>query len=355
MYQPDVTLAPNLTAMDRMFERLSYSTIWCVLSFVDTHRELGVCAQTSRGWRDAANILITRRYATESNQVDAVLSLILNWSEHAKSLTTVPLESWTFGWVSGSAPDARFDDERIQQLATVSAFPRVKSREWLARYGLVKCVPFCDVIPCTERLILCAMEPIRTIDRKTCPTFVHVQYLWQDDAVAIESEQPWTRRRFANGVHDWTFGRIERGQIVFKTVGDEPRAPEPHQVHVASRVPRPPPPGFQRHIRRIRSCSDRCSLRPRKRAHRRNKSHYTVASRPPRPQPAGFVRHVRRIRSCSVKGPAHQPCSDACAPDVLNGLRTTSVVPCTKSRGQCGETHSRRAASFQHTTSATIW
>ena len=251
--------------MDRTIERLSYRTTWHVLSFVDTHRDLGVCAQSCRGWRNAAKLLITRRYATESNQVDAVLSLILNWREHAKSLTTVPLDSFAIGWVSGSCPDSSFTDARLHKLATVAQFTPIKSKEWLARYGLVQYVTFCDVLPCTERLILCAMERIPTNDRLTCPTFVHVQYLWQDDAATIESEQPWTRRRFAHGVHDWTFGRVERAQLVFKTIGNEPRSPEPNQVHVASRPPRPSPPGFQRHIRRIRSCSERC-------APRRNKS-----------------------------------------------------------------------------------
>ena len=195
--------------MDGTIDRLSYSTIGYVLSFVDTHRELGVCAQTSRGWRDAAKLLITRRYATESNQVDEVLSLILNLSDHAKSLTTVPLDSWAIGRVSGYYPDSSFTDARLHKLATVAQFPPIKSKEWLARYGLVQYVSYCDVLPCTERLILCAMERIQTNDHMTCPTFMHAQYLWQDDAAAIESEQPWTRRRFANGVHDWTFGRID--------------------------------------------------------------------------------------------------------------------------------------------------
>ena len=161
----------------RMLWRLSYSTIGDVLSFVNTHRALGLCTQACRGWRDVASSLITQRYSIESNKVDAVLSLILHISNRMKrSFTTVmprpSLESWFIQVENSYCPDVEFDDARLQKLATVAHLSPIKSLEWLTQYGLAQYVPFCDSRPCTKRLVLLAVElPTVMVDGSTFGDF----------------------------------------------------------------------------------------------------------------------------------------------------------------------------------------
>jgi hypothetical protein len=171
-----------------MLSRLSYRTIGHVLSFVDTHRVLVMCMQSCRQWRDVATILVCRRYASESTKVDAVLSLVAKVSEHVKRLGTRPLRSWVIGHANPNLngpddrndPDDEFDDARLQTLATVARVPRVKSLEWLARYGLAQYVAFCDARPCPERLLLIATERDPQITAGgIVETFTYWQFAWQ--------------------------------------------------------------------------------------------------------------------------------------------------------------------------------
>ena len=164
-----------------MLSRLSYHAIGHVLSLVDTHRALGMCMQSCRQWRDAVTVLISRRYACESAKVDAVISLVVKVSEHVKRLGTCPLRSWVIGRAKAiPGPDDEFDDARLQTLATVARVPRVKSLEWLVRYGLVQYVAFCDARPCPERLLLVATEREPQITSfGTFETFTYSQFAWQ--------------------------------------------------------------------------------------------------------------------------------------------------------------------------------
>jgi hypothetical protein len=165
-----------------MISRLSYHTIGRVLSFVDTHRVLGMCMQSCRGWRDASIALVSRRYARESTRVDAVISLVVKVIEHVKRLGMRPLRSWVIGHVdpNRNGTDDEFDEARLQSQATVARFTRVKSLEWLARYGLSQYVAFCDAQPCHERLLLVATERDPQITASgTFETFTYRQFAWQ--------------------------------------------------------------------------------------------------------------------------------------------------------------------------------
>jgi hypothetical protein len=168
-----------------MLLRLSYRTIDHVLSFVDTHRALGMCMQSGRQWRDAVTVLVSRRYACESARVDAVLSLVVKVSEHVKRLGTRPFRSWVIGVIghantNRTGPDDEFDDVRLHKLATVARVPLVKSLEWLVRYGLAQYVAFCDARPCPERLLLVATERDPQITAGgTYETFTYRQFAWQ--------------------------------------------------------------------------------------------------------------------------------------------------------------------------------
>jgi hypothetical protein len=211
-----------------MLWRLSYSTIGDVLSFVNTHRALGLCTQACRGWRDVASSLITQRYSIESNKVDAVLSLILHISNRMKrSFTTVmprpSLESWFIQVENSYCPDVEFDDARLQKLATVAHLSPIKSLEWLTQYGLAQYVPFCDSRPCTKRLVLLAVElPTVMVDGSTFGDFGYQQHAWQHEVDAPEWEQmDWEspdRTGLSDDVYNFTFGRrnycaIERASI----------------------------------------------------------------------------------------------------------------------------------------------
>ena len=172
-----------------MLSWLSYRTIGHVLSFVDTHRALGMCMQSCRQWRDAVTVLVSRRYACESAKVDAVLSLVVKVSEHVQRLGTRPLRSWVIGRANTNrpGPDDEFDEARLQTLATVARVPRVKSLEWLARYGLAQYVAFCDARPCAERLLLVATERDPQITAGgTFETFTYRQFAWQHPDVPVQ-------------------------------------------------------------------------------------------------------------------------------------------------------------------------
>jgi len=165
-----------------MFSRLSYHTFDHVLSFVDSHLGLGMCMQACRQWRDATNVIVYRRYACESTKVDAVLSLVVKVSDHVKRLSARPLRSWVIGRANtdSTVPNDEFDDDRLQTLATVARVPRVKSIEWLVRYGLAQYVAFCDARPCSERLLLVATERDPQITAGgICETFTYRQFAWQ--------------------------------------------------------------------------------------------------------------------------------------------------------------------------------